>query len=150
MTTVLVCIIIVLLVLLAFVFHWGAVRMRERDNARRQLKSSELVADLHLSRVLEAERALREERRRSDQYYQDIVQLRRDGFNPPPPEYDAPPSVPLAEPIVEALAQRAQPGSDLWRSMSTQAATLLEAGRKPEEIAEAILRGEPDVDAFLL
>lgn len=96
-----------------------------------------------LRRVLDAERAHRDVLERM------IVELRRDGFAPPPRLELMPTAQPLPDKVMGALMERAQPGSALWRQLAGEAVPLLSTGMPEEEVAHRILVGMPDPDALL-
>lgn len=72
-----------------------------------------------------------------------IVEMRRDGFNPPPeqPKY-APTEGGLPDEVLAAMEDRASPGSPGWDRLGTYARKLLRDGNAQDEVAKAVLEGE--------
>lgn len=71
-----------------------------------------------------------------------LVELKREGFAPPPrpdPLELAGPDVPDA--VQQAIAQRAAAGSDLERELTRWAAAELRRGAVADTVASAVLRG---------
>jgi hypothetical protein len=101
--------------------------------------------------ALEAERVARQrlegelaaERARYGMLVDTIVELKREGFMPPPRPEALEPQVPeLPEAILLAIGQRALPKSDLERELLRWAGGQMRRdGADPELIARQILRG---------
>ena len=83
------------------------------------------------------------ERQRNDTLMATIVELRREGFQPPPPAYtpDAKgPEIPYD--VLDVMAEQAEPGTAVWSNMEREVRKMLAAELSPEQIAEAVRRGE--------
>lgn len=81
--------------------------------------------------------------------HETILEMRRDGFAPPPKPGEVPESPPMPEPVMEALLDRARPGTPTWQGLTDYIAPLLEAGLDEESIAKRVRDGDTNVDAWL-
>jgi hypothetical protein len=93
---------------------------------------------------------VRELERRNESLERMLMELRREGFAPPPKiDAPAPTADDIPDKVTAAIRERAHPNSPLWRDMIIHARTLTAAGVSPEEAAKRILVGMPDPDALL-
>lgn len=100
-------------------------------------------------RLAEVRIALDRERELVRQLQQQILDMRREGFAPPPRPPEVQPAPEMAEPVIAALMQRARPGTSLWRELAADAGPLLAAGVSAAEVAKRILDGHEDPDTLL-
>lgn len=71
-----------------------------------------------------------------------IGNLKREGFQMPPAQPQAPPpSEQLPDAVVEAMAERASPNSQAWHRLGAEARKLLRHG-DADAVAKKILEGE--------
>ena len=88
--------------------------------------------------------ALRHERERSQQLLLNLLELKREGFAPAPPSPEPLPREPEPEgwgKVLLAVADRADPGTPLYRAMRSQADEWRRGGMSVDEIAKRIYRG---------
>jgi hypothetical protein len=110
----------------------------------------QLRAERLRGQLAELRGALEAEREHSRRLQAQILELRRDGFQAPPPALPVAASGPeLPDGVMAALLERAQPGTALWRQLNAEIAPMLQAGASAEEVAERVLKGMPDPDALL-
>jgi hypothetical protein len=83
------------------------------------------------------------ERLRYDALLHELLTLKRDGFSATM-TYEAPPPMdPLPPAVLKAIAQRSEPGTPERRALERRSGDYLRAGLEPEQIAAAVLDGEP-------
>jgi len=73
-----------------------------------------------------------------------LVELRREGFNPPPtppPAENGGPKLPSV--VIDALRQVLEPGTAEYEQQEHRAAVELDAGHDPVDVRKRILEGEP-------
>lgn len=83
------------------------------------------------------------ERMRNDELMRTIVELKRDGFQPPPPTYtpEATGSA-IPDPVLDVMADMAEPGTAVWSNMEREVRKLVAAGLSPQEVADRVKQGE--------
>lgn len=83
------------------------------------------------------------ERERNAALLDRIFAMKRDGFTATM-QYEAPPQTePIPPAILVAIARRSDPGTPERREMERRAGDYLRAGLEPDQIAAAVLDGEP-------
>ena len=80
------------------------------------------------------------ERERSADLLRQLMELRREGFNPPQPQGEAPEIESIPHEVVAAIEMRAP--TRQAREKLMQAARRLLIDAQPDEVAEAILEGD--------
>lgn len=124
------------------IWPWTRIRTLEAQ-VRAALASAEEAQRAYQAagaRAESAERALAAERERTDRLVQTIVELRRDGFAPPPTAPPAPPADDLPPEVRSAIAERAGKDARLAATLEAQARADL-ARMAPEEVAAGVLKG---------
>ena len=83
------------------------------------------------------------ERLRYDALLKEVLALKHDGFSATM-SYEAPlPVDPLPPAVLQAIARRSEPGTTERRELERRVGDYLRAGLAPEQIATAVLDGEP-------
>lgn len=87
------------------------------------------------------ERALEAERERCDRLMAQIVEMRREGFNPAPAASSVPVADDLPPEVRNAIRERAGKDARLASELYEQAQADLAREMRPEDVAQAILKG---------
>lgn len=95
---------------------------------KKRREQLEAVIELQRTRIADLERIL--------------VEMKREGFQPPPPPTEEGPRPdPLPPEIANALSEVAQPGTTLWGREASLALEEMGQGVQPAEIAKRIREG---------
>lgn len=125
------------------IWPWSKIRTLEDtvERQRMELCRVEQFLDGYRERAEQMDRALAAERERCDRLMAQIVELRREGFNPAPAPATPPATEDLPPEVRSAIRERAGKDARLAAELYEQAQADLARSMKPEEVAQGILKG---------